>query len=170
MSKVSKVSKVGPVAAGYAHTIDACNVDRWSFGVIVNYYTTQPDGQRPMQISWNDTDPIYRQLYDRMIESMLDGIFDDGDVLPSVRQVASDYLINPITVSKAYQMLVDDGLVEKRRGLGMFVVEGAATRLASVERNKFLTDEWPRVCVKIERLGLSTTELLAHSVKTGDPS
>ncbi|MFT7133446.1 MAG: GntR family transcriptional regulator [Cyclobacteriaceae bacterium] len=132
-----------------------------------------------MQISWNDTDPIYRQLFDRMIELMLDGIFTDGDALPSVRQIASDHRINPITVSKAYQMLVDDGLVEKRRGLGMFVVDGAAARLATVERTKFLTEEWPRVCVKIERLGLSTTELLAqsiqsaqsaHSTKEGDPS
>jgi GntR family transcriptional regulator len=93
-----------------------------------------------------------------------------------VRQIASDHRINPITVSKAYQMLVDDGLVEKRRGLGMFVVDGAAVRLATVERTKFLTEEWPRVCVKIERLGLSTTELLAqstqsvHSTKEGDPS
>jgi GntR family transcriptional regulator len=129
-----------------------------------------------MQISWNDTDPIYRQLFDRMIELLLDGIFVDGDALPSVRQIASDHRINPITVSKAYQMLVDDGLVEKRRGLGMFVVEGAAVRLASVERNKFLSEEWPRVCVKIERLGLSTTDLLAdlvystHSAAEGDPS
>ncbi|MFT4633587.1 MAG: GntR family transcriptional regulator [Candidatus Pseudothioglobus sp.] len=129
-----------------------------------------------MQISWNDTDPIYRQLFDRMIELMLDGIFIDGDALPSVRQIASDHRINPITVSKAYQMLVDDGLVEKRRGLGMFVVEGAAARLALVERNKFLAEEWPRICVKIERLGLSTTDLLkdlvgsTHSAIEGDPS
>jgi GntR family transcriptional regulator len=129
-----------------------------------------------MQISWNDTDPIYRQLFDRIIELMLDGIFIDGDALPSVRQIASDHRINPITVSKAYQMLVDDGLVEKRRGLGMFVIEGAAARLASVERNKFLTEEWPRVCAKIERLGLSKTGLLAdlvhstHSVREGDLS
>jgi|AntAceMinimDraft_12_1070368.scaffolds.fasta_scaffold41457_2 GntR family transcriptional regulator len=123
-----------------------------------------------MQISWNDTDPIYRQLFDRMIELMLDGIFADGDALPSVRQIASDHRINPITVSKAYQMLVDDGLVEKRRGLGMFVVEGAADRLALVERHKFLTEEWPRVCVKIERLGLSTTDLLADLVRSANPA
>jgi GntR family transcriptional regulator len=129
-----------------------------------------------MQISWNDTDPIYRQLFDRMIELMLDGIFIDGDALPSVRQIASDHRINPITVSKAYQMLVDDGLVEKRRGLGMFVIEGAAARLALVERNKFLTEEWPQVCVKIKRLGFSTTDLLkdlvssTHSAIEGDPS
>ena len=114
-----------------------------------------------MQISWNDTDPIYRQLRDRIVELMLEGIYADGDALPSVRQIASDHRINPITVSKAYQLLVDDGLVEKRRCLGMYVVEGAGSRLTNVERQKFVNEEWPRVWDKIERLGLSAAELLA---------
>ena len=113
-----------------------------------------------MQISWNETDPIYRQLHDRMIELMLEGVYVDGDPLPSVRQIASDHRVNPITVSKAYQWLVDDGIVEKRRGLGMYMTEGAAERLVVVERNKFLNEEWPRISAKIERLGLSATELL----------
>lgn len=114
-----------------------------------------------MQISWNDTDPIYRQLRDRIVELMLEGIYHDGDPLPSVRQIASDHRINPITVSRAYQLLVDDGLVEKRRGLGMFVTEGASERLVTVEREKFLTQEWPRISDKIVRLGLSASTLLA---------
>ena len=113
-----------------------------------------------MQISWNDKDPIYRQLHDRIVELILEGIFADGDALPSVRQMASDHRINPITVSKALQLLVDDELVEKRRGLGMFVREGAQTRLTEFERNRFLKVEWPQICEKISRLGLSNEDLL----------
>ena len=113
-----------------------------------------------MQISWNDKDPIYRQLHDRIVESILEGVFLDGDALPSVRRLASEHRINPITVSKALQILVDDELVEKRRGLGMFVMQGATHWLAEVERSKFLEQEWPRICEKITRLGLSDKELL----------
>ena len=113
-----------------------------------------------MQISWNDKDPIYRQLHDRIVESILEGIFADGEALPSVRQLASEHRINPITVSKALQMLVEDELVEKRRGLGMFVMTGARSRLTELERNRFLEKEWPQICEKISRLGLSSEELL----------
>lgn len=116
-----------------------------------------------MQISWNDKDPIYRQLHDRLIEMILEGVFRDGDVLPSVRQVAADLRINPITVSKAYQMLVDESLVEKRRGLGMYVGEGATEDLLRIERERFLSEEWPLIVERISRLGLSADELLKGS-------
>ena len=115
-----------------------------------------------MNISWNDKDPIYRQLHDRIVELMLEGTFNDGDSLPSVRQLASDHRINPITVSKALQILVDDGLVEKRRGLGMFVLNGAGSTLREHERERFLDEEWPIICEKITRLGLSNEELLSQ--------
>lgn len=114
-----------------------------------------------MQISWNDKDPIYRQLRDRIVEMILEDVFHEGDALPSVRQVASDQRINPITVSKAYQILVDEELVEKKRGLGMFVRDGAREQLLRVERERFLTEEWPQVLERIERLGLSLDELMA---------
>lgn len=113
-----------------------------------------------MQISWNDKDPIYRQLRDRLVELMLEGIFRDGDALPSVRQVATEQRINPLTVSKAYQLLVEEDLVEKRRGLGMYVREGAAEKLRRQERERFLQEEWPLVVERIERLGLSVDALL----------
>ena len=113
-----------------------------------------------MLISWNDKEPIYRQLHDRIVELILDGIYTDGDALPSVRQLASDHRINPITVSKAMQLLVDDALVDKRRGLGMFVKEGARQRLTELERHRFLDEEWPTIQNKIIRLGLSTEDLL----------
>ncbi len=113
-----------------------------------------------MQISWNDKDPIYRQLRDRLVELMLEGIYRDGDALPSVRQVATEQRINPLTVSKAYQLLVEEDLVEKRRGLGMYVREGAADQLRRQERERFLREEWPLVVERIERLGLSVDALL----------
>ncbi|MFT4197167.1 MAG: GntR family transcriptional regulator [Pseudoxanthomonas sp.] len=111
-------------------------------------------------IQWNDGAPIYRQLKDKVIAMMLDGQLRPGDALPSVRQVAADYQLNPITVSRAYQELADEGVVEKRRGLGMFVTEEAASKLLSSERQRFLRDEWPAVAERIARLGLSTEELL----------
>jgi len=114
-----------------------------------------------MKINWNDHDPIYRQLRDRLVELMLDGAFSDGDALPSVRQIASEQRINPITVSRAFQMLVDEELVEKRRGVGMFVAEGAGERLIRQERERFLQSEWPRTVERIERLGLDVESLLA---------
>jgi len=114
-----------------------------------------------MQISWNDRDPIYRQLHDRLLDMILEGVYRDGDALPSVRQVSSDHRINPITVSKAYQMLVEEDLVEKRRGLGMYVLEGARDKLTVGERQRFLEEEWPLILEKIQRLGLVPATLLA---------
>ena len=108
---------------------------------------------------WNDSQPIYRQLRDRGIHMILDGVLKEGDPLPSVRNVAAEYRVNPLTVLKAYQQLVDEDLVEMRRGLGMFVKAGARDLLLIGERQKFLTDEWPRVAEKIQRLGLTEKEL-----------
>ena len=113
-----------------------------------------------MDAQWNDSQPIYRQLRDRVVAMILDGTLQEGDALPSVRNVAADFRLNPLTVLKGYQELVDEGLVEKRRGLGMFVREGATGKLMSDERAKFLKDEWPRVADTIQRLGLSVDELL----------
>ena len=111
-------------------------------------------------IQWSDGAPIYRQLKDRVIAMMLDGVLKPGDALPSVRQVAAEYQLNPITVSRAYQELADEALVEKRRGLGMFVTDEAAKKLLTSERERFLQEEWPAVAERIQRLGLSTEELL----------
>ncbi len=111
-------------------------------------------------IQWTDGAPIYRQLKDRVIAMMLDGVLKPGDALPSVRQVAAEYQLNPITVSRAYQELADEALVEKRRGLGMFVTDEASKKLLASERERFLHDEWPAVAERIHRLGLSTEELL----------
>ncbi len=111
-------------------------------------------------IEWSDGAPIYRQLKERVIAMMLDGVLKPGDALPSVRQVAAEYQLNPITVSRAYQELADEALVEKRRGLGMFVTEEAAKQLRTSERERFLQEEWPQVVERIERLGLSARELL----------
>lgn len=111
-------------------------------------------------IEWSDGAPIYRQLKERVIAMMLDGVLKPGDALPSVRQVAADYQLNPITVSRAYQELADEALVEKRRGLGMFVTEEASKKLRTSERERFLQDEWPLVVERIERLGLSARDLL----------
>ena len=111
-------------------------------------------------VEWSDGAPIYRQLKERVIAMMLDGVLKPGDALPSVRQVAAEYQLNPITVSRAYQELADDQLVEKRRGLGMYVTEGAAARLLQSERERFLREEWPLVLERIQRLGLTPAELL----------
>ena len=111
-------------------------------------------------IQWSDGAPIYRQLKERVIAMMLDAILKPGDALPSVRQVAAEYQLNPITVSRAYQELADEGLVEKRRGLGMFVTGEASRKLRNSERERFLTEEWPAVAERIQRLGLSMQELL----------
>jgi GntR family transcriptional regulator len=113
-----------------------------------------------MNREWNDGQPIYRQLRDRVVHMILDGILKEGDPLPSVRNVAAEYRVNPLTVLKAYQELVDEELVEKRRGLGMFVKAGARNLLAKAERQKFLNEHWPRVHATIQRLGLSPDELL----------
>jgi GntR family transcriptional regulator len=113
-----------------------------------------------MEPDWNDTLPIWRQLRERVAAMMLEGALQEGDPLPSVRTVAAEYRVNPLTVLKAYQQLADEDLVEKRRGLGMFVREGALQNLLAAERGRFLTEEWPRVKAQIQRLGLSTADLL----------
>jgi GntR family transcriptional regulator len=113
-----------------------------------------------MEAEWNDSQPIYRQLRDRVVDLILDGVLKDGDPLPSVRNVAAEYRVNPLTVLKGYQQLVDEELVEKRRGLGMFVKPGARTLLLAGEREKFLAEQWPRVYATIQRLGLTPEELL----------
>ncbi|MDJ0758644.1 MAG: GntR family transcriptional regulator [Woeseiaceae bacterium] len=114
-----------------------------------------------MDPKWNEDQPIYRQLRDRVITMILEDILGDGDALPSVRNVAAEYRLNPLTVLKGYQELVDEGLVEKKRGRGMFVTEGARKRLMKDERQKFIDVEWPKILETIERLGLSSEELLA---------
>lgn len=113
-----------------------------------------------MAENWNDTQPIYWQLRERTVGMILDGSLTAGDALPSVRNVAAEMQVNPITVSKAYQSLVDEGLVEKRRGLGMFVCEGARDQLMKTERERFLTDEWPAIIERIKQLDLDLADLL----------
>lgn len=116
-----------------------------------------------MTITWNDSVPIYRQLQQRVVAMILDGALNEGDPLPSVRQVAAEYQINPLTVSKAYQELVDEQLVEKRRGLGMFVIEGARVALLKSERERFLREEWPMLFARLRRLGLDLKTLLREA-------
>ncbi|WP_449448317.1 GntR family transcriptional regulator [Thermomonas brevis] len=118
-------------------------------------------------VEWSDSAPIYRQLKERVVAMMLDGILKPGDALPSVRQVAAEYQLNPITVSRAYQELADEQLVEKRRGLGMYVTEGANARLLQSERERFLREEWPLVLERIQRLGLNIEELMDPKGKWG---
>ena len=122
-----------------------------------------------MDREWNDSQPIYRQLRDRVVAMMLDGVLQEGDPLPSVRNVAAEYRVNPLTVLKGYQQLVDEELVEKRRGLGMFVRSGARNLLLRGERQKFLTEEWPRVHATIQRLGLTAEELLDGASHRASP-
>lgn len=112
-----------------------------------------------MNQTWRDDQPIYRQIRDRVIASILDGSLKEGEPLPSVRTVAVDLQVNPLTVSKAYQELADDGLVERRRGLGMFVVEGCRARLGTSEREQFLNEEWPLIAARIVRLNIDPAEL-----------
>src|SRR5215468_9375158 len=113
-----------------------------------------------MDREWDDNQPIYRQLRDRVVAMILDGALKEGDPLPSVRTVAADYRLNPLTVLKGYQELVDEDLVEKRRGLGMFVKDGARNLLLQGEREKFLAEQWPRIRATIQRLGLTADDLL----------
>ena len=113
-----------------------------------------------MDVEWNDSQPIYRQLRDRVVAMILDGALNDGDALPSVRTVAGEYRINPLTVLKGYQELVDEQLVEKRRGLGMFVRTDARATLLTAERDRFLGEQWPPILANIRRLGLSLPELM----------
>lgn len=120
-----------------------------------------------MTPDWTDDQPIYRQLKDKVMAAIMEGSLKEGEALPSVRNVAVDLQINPITASKAYQELVADGLVEKKRGLGMFIVDGAKARLLGLERDRFMTEEWPRVMAMIDRLGLNVADLLHKNQKDG---
>ena len=122
-----------------------------------------------MDREWNDNQPIYRQLRDQVVAMILEGVLKEGDPLPSVRNVAAENRVNPLTVLKGYQELVDEELVEKRRGLGMFVKIGARNLLLRGERQKFLEEEWPRVFATMQRLGLKPEELL-DPAKNGNSS
>ncbi|HET7673914.1 MAG TPA: GntR family transcriptional regulator [Gammaproteobacteria bacterium] len=122
-----------------------------------------------MDPNWSDNQPIYRQLRDRVVAMILEGVLAEGDALPSVRNVAAEYQLNPLTVLKGYQALVDEELVEKRRGLGMFVCEGARKRLLKAERDQFLNQEWPEIVQRIARLELDLDELL-KAAKSGGKS
>ena len=114
-----------------------------------------------MSNDWNNNAPIYRQLKDRIVAMLLDGLLKPGDALPSVRQIAADFQLNPITVSRAYQELADATLVEKRRGIGMYVTDGAREKLVVSERERFLQEEWPQMLERIRRLGMNLEELLS---------
>ena len=116
-----------------------------------------------MDHEWNDNQPIYRQLRARIVDMILDGVLNEGDPLPSVRNVAAEYRVNPLTVLKAYQQLVDEQLVEKRRGLGMFINTGARKLLLAAERERFLSEQWPVIAATIQRLGLTPQDLHASS-------
>jgi GntR family transcriptional regulator len=119
----------------------------------------------PVDAKWDESQPIYRQLRDRVVAMVLEGVLKEGEALPSVRQVATEYRLNPLTVLKAYQQLADEGLVEKRRGLGMFVAPGAGEALMKDERQRFLEQEWPRIRATIQRLGLPAADLLNMEVQ-----
>ncbi|MEJ8566656.1 GntR family transcriptional regulator [Elongatibacter sediminis] len=121
-----------------------------------------------MGARWNDIEPIYWQLKERTVAMILDGTLGEGDALPSVRTVASELQLNPITVSKSYQALVDEGLVEKRRGLGMFVRDGARQSLLDSERQRFLKQEWPATLKRIRQLGMDPAELLNNITDDGE--
>ena len=121
-----------------------------------------------MTHSWNDDQPIYRQLRELIVGLMLTGVFKEGDPLPSVRQVASDYQINHLTVSKAYQELVDMQLVEMRRGMGMYVMPGAQEKLHAIEKEKFLKNELPALLTRIKNLGISVEDLCVAIMNSED--
>ena len=121
-----------------------------------------------MDPKWNEDLPIYRQLRDRVVAMILEGALTDGDALPSVRNVAAEYRLNPLTVLKGYQELVDEGLVEKKRGRGMFVTDGARDQLLKDERQRFLDIEWPNVLATIDRLGLDAATLLEQKIAAGN--
>jgi|SRR5580692_1603014 GntR family transcriptional regulator len=123
-----------------------------------------------MDGAWNDTQPIYHQLYERVVAMILDGVLNEGDALPSVRTVAAEYRINHLTVLKAYQQLVDEQLVEMKRGRGMFINVGARKLLLKAERKRFLTEQWPAIKATMQRLGLTFEELLGRDeAKTSSP-
>jgi GntR family transcriptional regulator len=144
---------------------DEEGVEGWS-GTVNQSYTSQPSDsnfrllEANMDREFSDSQPIYRQLRDRVVAMILDGVLNEGDPLPSVRNVAAEYRVNPLTVLKGYQQLVDEQLVEKKRGRGMFINSGARNLLLQGERQKFLADEWPKIRATIQRLGLEPAELL----------
>ena len=154
---------------------DEEGVEGWS-GTVNQSHTSQPSeyergflDSSDMDRDFNDSQPIYRQLRDRVVAMILDGVLNEGDPLPSVRNVAAEYRVNPLTVLKGYQQLVDEQLVEKKRGRGMFINSGARNLLLQGERQKFLAEEWPKIRATIQRLGLEPTELLsAESSKRED--
>ena len=119
-----------------------------------------------MTPEWNDSQPIYRQIRDRVVDMILDGVLGEGDPLPSVRTVAAEYRVNPLTVLKSYQQLVDEQLVESKRGRGMYINAGARNLLLQGERQKFLDEQWPRIHATIQRLGLTPEELLEAGATT----
>lgn len=121
-----------------------------------------------MDSEWNDTQPIYRQIHDRVVAMILDGVLNEGDPLPSVRTVAAEHRVNPLTVLKGYEQLADEQLVEKRRGLGLFITTGARDRLLQGERQRFLAEQWPAIHATIQRLGLTPQDLLAASKTDGE--
>ena len=123
-----------------------------------------------MDPNWNDNQPIYRQLRDRMVALILEGALKEGEALPSVRAVAADYRLNPLTVLKGYQQLVDERLVEKRRGRGMYVSDGARRQLLTGERERFLHEEWPQILAVIHRLGFSAQELFSQTPAITHPA
>lgn len=141
-------------------------VEGWS-GTVNQGITSQPSDsnfrfvEANMDRDFNDSQPIYRQLRDRVVAMILDGVLNEGDPLPSVRNVAAEYRVNPLTVLKGYQQLVDEQLVEKKRGRGMFINTGARDMLLQGERQKFLADEWPKIRATIQRLGLEPAALLS---------
>jgi GntR family transcriptional regulator len=144
---------------------DEEGVEGWS-GTVNQSYTSQPSDynsrllEANMDREFSDSQPIYRQLRDRVVAMILDGVLNEGDPLPSVRNVAAEYRVNPLTVLKGYQQLVDEQLVEKKRGRGMFINSGARDLLLRGERQKFLADEWPKIRATIQRLGLEPAALL----------
>ena len=146
---------------------DEEGVEGWS-GTVNQSHTSQPSeyergflDSSNMDRDFNDSQPIYRQLRDRVVAMILDGVLNEGDPLPSVRNVAAEYRVNPLTVLKGYQQLVDEQLVEKKRGRGMFINSGARNLLLQGERQKFLAEEWPKIRATIQRLGLEPAELLS---------
>jgi DNA-binding transcriptional regulator YhcF (GntR family) len=146
---------------------DEEGVEGWS-GTVNQSHTSQPSEYERgflepsnMDRDFNDSQPIYRQLRDRVVAMILDGVLNEGDPLPSVRNVAAEYRVNPLTVLKGYQQLVDEQLVEKKRGRGMFINSGARNLLLQGERQKFLAEDWPKIRATIQRLGLEPAELLS---------
>ena len=110
--------------------------------------------------------PIFVQIRQRLIEMILRRQVNEGEALPSVRQIAADLSVNPLTVTKAFEALVDIGVVEKRRGLGMFVASGARPALLAHEREKFLKEDWPRIAAQIKALDLEVRDLVEAGSKS----